>query len=261
VSGFDAGWLALREPADRRARDPQLRAEAARLATLRGGAIVDLGGGTGASLRALRPLVGEGLAWRLLDKDPALLAEARRRCGAGIEAVELDLAALDAPHLDGAGLVTASALLDLVSVGFLDRLADLLAARRLPFYAALSVDGRVAWDRAHPGDAAVVAAVAAHQRREKGLGAALGGEAARLCAEAFRARGYRVRLADSSWRLGGEDAALQAVFLDGFAAAARETGLVPEADLAGWLAVRQDAARGGSPGTVGHLDLLAVPGA
>lgn len=50
--GFAPQWLALREPADRAARDTALLARAAHLA---GPApvIVDLGAGTGASVRAL----------------------------------------------------------------------------------------------------------------------------------------------------------------------------------------------------------------
>src|SRR5262249_39044547 len=50
---------------------------------------------------------------------------------------DLELA-LDGP-LD---LVTTSALLDLVSAEWLDRLVVEVAARRLPFYAALTYDGR-----------------------------------------------------------------------------------------------------------------------
>ena len=58
---------------------------------------------------------------------------------------DLELA-LDGP-ID---LITTSALLDLVSEDWLERLIIEAAARRLPLYAALSYDGRVSFDPAEP---------------------------------------------------------------------------------------------------------------
>ena len=71
--GFDAAWLALREPADAAARDPGLLAAAA--GYLGAGALaVDIGCGTGATVRAFAGCAPEGLRWRLVDNDPRLLA-------------------------------------------------------------------------------------------------------------------------------------------------------------------------------------------
>ena len=83
-------------------------------------------------------------------------------------------AALDGP-LD---LVAASALLDLVSYSWLKRLAIEVAVRGLPFYAALSYNGQVTFEPSDPLDAPITAAVSNHQRRDKGLGPALGPDAA-----------------------------------------------------------------------------------
>ena len=96
-------------------------------------------------------------------------------------AVALDLtrdleAALEGP----VDLVTASALLDLVSETWLERLAVETAARSIPLYAALSYDGRIELTPPDPLDAAIVAAVNAHQRTDKGFGPALGPAAAPL---------------------------------------------------------------------------------
>ncbi|WAJ26167.1 class I SAM-dependent methyltransferase [Antarcticirhabdus aurantiaca] len=261
MSGFDGSWLDLREPADARARDPRLLAEAAQLAGARGGLVVDLGAGTGSTFRVLQPRLAEATRWRFVDADPVLLDQARRRSGDAVETLAADIADFDPALVDAAGLVTASALLDLVSASFVERLADALAERRLPFYAALSVDGRVGWSVPHPLDADVVSAFAAHQGGDKGFGAALGPAAPRLCAEAFRRRGFAVRLADSAWRLGPVDAALQDAFLGGFAAAVGETGRISPGDLADWAAFRRSAAASGAVCTVGHVDLLAVPAA
>ncbi len=104
---FSAAWLDLREPADRAARDPALLAAAADY--LGDGWAVDLGCGTGATARAFPPRA----RWRLVDRDAALLARARARLPEA-RTYALDLGALDDLPLDGARLVTCSALLDLM---------------------------------------------------------------------------------------------------------------------------------------------------
>ena len=73
--GFAADWLALREPADRAARDEALARRAAAAAGP-DPLIVDLGCGTGATWRALSPYLPKGARWRFVDKDPELLAKA-----------------------------------------------------------------------------------------------------------------------------------------------------------------------------------------
>jgi hypothetical protein len=78
-----------------------------------------------------------------------------------------------------------------------------------------------------------------------------------LLAKRLEAKGYRIERAASPWRLGPEDATLVRALAEGFAAAVDETGAVPRHDVADWLALR--VARGASC-TVGHEDLLAVPG-
>ena len=80
MTGFSADWLALREPADRRARNSGLLAAlVARLAGRREVAVIDLGCGTGSNLRACAPQLPARQEWRLVDLDPALLAAARER--------------------------------------------------------------------------------------------------------------------------------------------------------------------------------------
>lgn len=139
---FEAEWLALREPADRAARDPALLAAAVQVAE--GGWVLDLGCGTGSTARAFASVGGRVAGWRLFDGDARLLAEAVARTP-GAEGVEGDLADLPALPLEGIGLVTASALLDLVSHAWIEGLAARLAEAGVGFYAALSVDGRMAW--------------------------------------------------------------------------------------------------------------------
>lgn len=165
-------------------------------------------------------------------------------------------AALDGP----VDLVTASALLDLVSDDWLGRLVVETAARRVPLYAALTYDGRIEFDPSDPGDAAIVAAVNRHQRRDKGFGPALGPTAAAAAIARFEAVGYSVVHGTADWVLGPDDRKMQTEILSGWAAASRETGDPPLADTIGWLTRRRDAvAAGVSSIRVGHVDVFARP--
>jgi SAM-dependent methyltransferase len=260
MSGFEERWLDLREPADVAARDAGLLAAAAAYLGAKPQALaVDLGCGTGSTLRALGPLV-PGLRWRLVDNDPALLAEAERRrpAGSAVETVLADLGDLDGLELAPARLATASALFDLASRDFVAGLAARLARGGIGLYAALSYDGTILFDEAHPQDQAVVAAFNAHQRGDKGLGPALGPDAGAVLAEELDRQGLDVRTASSPWRLGSEMAGLQARFVEGMATAVRETGIIPDAAITAWLDARR-AAASSSGCRVGHLDVLALP--
>jgi len=251
---FAIDWLDLREPADHAARHPGLRGGAAGLVAA-GGLIVDLGSGIGSTVRALQPHLSPSVRWRLVDHDATLLREARRRSAA--ETVLCDLSR-EAPPIEGAALVTASALLDLVSEAWIERLADALEACRTPFYAALSYDGGLSFDPVHPGDQAMVAALNADQRTDKGFGPALGPDGASVLAEALRSLGFRVRVEASPWRLGPADGELVLALLSGIAGVAAGPGGIAEDEVGDWLAFRQDRAADGRC-LVGHVDLLATP--
>ncbi|MBL0934582.1 MAG: class I SAM-dependent methyltransferase [Rhizobiaceae bacterium] len=250
---FSTAWLDLREGTDNAARDALLLADVrAYLAQRPAPLIVDLGSGTGSTLRAIGDVPGR---WRLVDHDPALLAEAARRSGPTVETVELDLTRTADIPLEGAALVTASALFDLASASWIDALADRLSTSQTGLYAALSYDGVLEWSPADPDDAAIRDAFNAHQRGEKGFGPALGPSGASHLADAMRRRGYRVTVADSPWKLGPAETELQRALVTGIADAARELD-VASADA--WRE-RRLAAAPSAHCTVGHLDVLALP--
>ncbi len=251
MTGFAADWLTLREPADRAARDPALVAALADWAGGRPLPVLDLGAGTGASLRALAGAL-PGARWRLADDDAALLDHALASAAAlGAEAAPLriDLAASVEDALSpGPALVTASAFFDLVSAAWIDRLVRAAHAAGAAVYAALSYDGREAWEPPRAEDEALHARFLADMRRDKGFGPALGAEAGAYLAGRLNAAGYAVRTARSDWRLAAPaDAALIAALADGCADA---TGAGPD-----WRAARRSAAAA----TVGHVDVLALP--
>jgi len=264
MNGFSAEWLALREPHDLRARNAAvLDAVVAALAGQPSVNIVDLACGTGSNVRALSPRIGARQNWRLVDNDLSLLARVPPPSSpqVTIKTVPVDLnhdleAALDGP-LD---LVTTSALLDLVSGEWLQRFAVEAAARRLPVYAALTYDGRVEITPADAADDAVIAAVNAHQRTDKGFGPALGPAAAQAAVERFERVGYAIVAGASDWMFGPQDRYIQLETLSGWAAAAREVGAMPLADVIGWLTRRRElVAAGLSSIRVGHRDVFAGP--
>jgi hypothetical protein len=265
MSGFSSEWLALREPYDTAARNPHVLD--ALLAAFHGQsaiAVVDLACGTGSTLRAIGKHLPARQNWRLVDNDLGLLGHAAalgRPPHVTVAAKAIDLVrdlelALDGP-ID---LITTSALLDLVSEDWLDRLMIEAAARRLPVYAALSYDGQVSFDPPHRFDADIVSAVNRHQHGDKGFGPALGPDAVRYAADVVKRVGYSYVDGASDWHFGGNDKAIQEEVLRGFANAASEMRDLPEARIADWLARRLDlVAADTSSMRVGHVDFFAMP--
>jgi hypothetical protein len=263
VSGFSAEWLELREPYDLRARNAAvLDTVFDQLAGQPSVAIVDLACGTGSTFRALSPRIKTRQNWRLVDNDLSLLARVPPSSpGITVTAAPVDLnrdleGAFDSP----ADLVTTSALLDLVSADWLNRLAVEAAARRLPVYAALSYDGRAELAPSDPLDSRIVDAVNRHQRKDKGFGPALGPSAAQAAIAAFERVGYAVTHGLADWEFGPLDREIQTEILSGWAAAAREIRDPPRPEILDWLKRRHALiAAGGSSLRVGHVDLLARP--
>lgn len=265
MTSFSADWLTLRGPFDARARNPSvLDAVAASLAAYSPVRIVDLACGTGSTLRALSARLPRRQNWKLVDNDLGLLARATAAPHPDdviISGIPLDLnrdleAALDGP----VDLVTTSALLDLVSERWLDRLAVEIAARSIPFYAALSFDGTVELAPRDPLDAAIIAAADAHQRTDKGFGPALGPAAADAAIARFKSLGYSVTHGRSDWVIGPQDPEMQNEILAGWAHAAREIDALTLSDTAAWLTRRRDiVAAGRSSLRVGHVDVFAAP--
>ena len=265
MSGFSVGWLALREPYDLAARNATVLGSV--LAAFRGQAsisVVDLACGTGSTLRAISARLPARQTWRLVDNDLGLLTVAGtlgRPPDVTVAARAIDLVrdlelALDGP-ID---LITTSALLDLVSEDWLERLMIEGAARRLPIYAALSYDGRVVFDPPAPFDAEIVAAMNQHQQTDKGFGSALGPEAVRYAAEIAERVGYSFVDGPSDWTFGPTDTAIQQEVIRGFAHAAGDLRELPERRIADWLTRRLDlVAAGNSRLRVGHVDFFALP--
>lgn len=263
MSGFSVSWLDLREPADHAARHRGLATQLvdylqtdAEISPI----IVDLGAGTGSTLRALTALGAQRCVWRLVDHDPALLNEALRRHGQTeiVEDYQADLQEIAALPLGGAALLSASALFDLVSAELVDALIARVRHQSAAFYAALNYDGRTVWTPTHPLDEAVLDAFNQDQRSNKGLGPALGPDATAYLKTALEQAGYTVQQGDSPWQLGAEQQALVSDLIRGIHAAVAEGYGLSRAALDEWLNYRLSHAHSGQV-LIGHIDILALP--
>ena len=269
MESFSADWLALREPADHAARSRALTAAvAAALADRPATRAVDLASGTGSNVRYLMPRLPHVQHWTLVDHDPALLAQAWRlltplgqAAGRSFDVRSGDLTALDTVSLDGCALVTASALLDLVSEDWLRALARRCREAGVAVLFGLTYDGRIECDPVDADDERVRALVNRHQHGEKGFGPALGPDAASVADVCFRAEGYAVQVAQSDWMLTPDQHELQRALVEGWAGAAKEMAPGDAAPIDAWRARRLahiDAGR--SSLRVGHQDLAAWAG-
>lgn len=231
---------------------------------------LDLGSGTGSTLRALAPRLPALRDWTLAEHDPRLIARGGRILAAAAAPpalrwayAEVDLApGIPDQLLDGVDLVTASALIDLVSLDWLERLVSAVCARRVAVYVALSYDGRLDWTPADPDDRLVHRLFDRHQRTDKGFGPALGPTAAGALERALAALAGRMVSAPSDWLLGPSDTAIQTAMVDSLAGAARAVEPAAEALIEAWARRRQALiATGSSTLRVGHRDVFYRPSA
>lgn len=260
MTGFSPEWLTLREPFDRAARSARL-AESFVRRLPPAPRVVDLGGGTGANIRALAPAMPAGTQWRLIDDDPAVLAVASKALaefGATVE--RRDLAADIDGAIGDAQAITASALADLVSREWIDRLCAAAAARAAPMLIVLTVDGWHEFDPVHPDDDLVLSAFAQDQRRDKGFGPALGGNAVEYLAAAARQIGFTVEGESSDWHIPADATAMLDALVDGIADASSAVRPALARRVVAWRDSRKAAIAAKRLAiAVGHRDLCAYP--
>jgi trans-aconitate methyltransferase len=269
AGAVSAGWLALREPADAAARARDLVDELGRHLPTAGRMVIhDLGCGTGSMGRWLAPLLPGPQRWVLHDRDASLLEAATAdppgpaadRSAVTLETMQSDINGLGYGELGDATLITASALLDMLTVEELSGLADLCTAAACPALLTLSVTGRVELTPADALDRRVAAAFNAHQRRTTQRGALLGPDAPEVALAELGRRGAEVVVRSSPWRLGASDAELTAEWFKGWlrAACEQEPGLTAQTDS--YKRRRYtEATAGRLEVVVDHADLLVLP--
>jgi len=262
---FTPEWLTLREPVDAAARAGELVDRLVRLFAGRDRLVIrDLGCGTGSLGRWLSPLLPNPQHWIMQDREPDLLAhvymDVPSTAPVTVETRLGDLGGVTAADLAGTSLVTASALLDILTTEEIDRLTGACVDAGVPALFTLSVLGEVELSPADPLDADITAAFNEHQRRVQDGRQLLGPDAPAAVIESFRKRGVDVRVAPSPWRLGADNPELTAEWLRGWVGAAVEQRPELTAEAASYLRQRLDAVHAGRlSGMVGHVDVLAVP--
>ncbi|MDA3921193.1 MAG: class I SAM-dependent methyltransferase [Salinisphaera sp.] len=267
---FDSDWLRLREPVDHRSRPHSLAQAAARWLLqcrprpAQPPVIVDIGAGRGSNGRYLAPFMPAGSRWILLDQDTGLLEEARTSLDSHAHLGDVhtrlfDLADAPAPAIAGCDLVTASALLDLVSADWIGQWVAACRLQQAALLCAISVNGQIGFHgAADTDDATVLTRLAADQQRHKGLGMALGTQAPRVLINTLAAQGYSITAMPSHWLLASSDAPLAALLLAGWARAAAGSA---SGRFDAWAARRSTAlAAGELVLSVGHVDVLGLPG-
>jgi hypothetical protein len=256
-----ADWLSLREPVDAVSRSDALtRTIAAAVAGHDPLRVLDLASGRGANIRYLAGRLPGSQEWLAADRSAALLAHVPGRVGPHvIETTRRDLNDLEPDLFAGRHLVTASALLDLVSERWLRALAARCREAGAAALFTITYNGRSACTPAEPDDDLILEFFNQHQRTDKGLGGpAAGPDAAAYAVRAFQEAGYQVQSAPSDWTLGSSEAELQRQLIDGWALAAAEVALDAAPSIAEWRVRRlRHVEEGRSRLVVGHDDVAA----
>nr|WP_281366059.1 class I SAM-dependent methyltransferase [Janibacter cremeus] len=230
--------------------------------------IHDLGCGTGSMARWLAPQLPGNQRWIGYERDEDLL----NRAAAAPPPVSLDgltvttetrlrdITHLPTEDLDGASLITASALLDMMTREELERMVASIAAAGCPALITLSVIGQVDLAPAHPLDDQIAVAFNAHQRRDTGHGPLAGPDAVYVAAHALRLAGYTLHLTPSPWRLDSSDTALLKAWLKGWVDAACEQDPSLRADASEYRGRRiQQIGSRELTAMIHHRELLALP--
>jgi hypothetical protein len=283
-----ANWLALREPHDWAARDASLVDDVVRAlsgtSTVR---VIDLGTGTGSNLRYLMARLPPRQEWLLIDKSPDVLRRVLDRttgwaaarglrvepskggftvqgedlaCQVRFEQQDLDLP-LDPKLFLDRQLVTAAALLDLVSDAWLGALVSRCQDAGAIALFALTYNGQTTFEPCDHDDERARDLLNLHQLRDKGLGGpATGPDAHARAVRWFREGGFELREATTNWNVDGSAAQFQQELIAGLASAAVEQQPDSAEDMAAWKVRRlQHLQAGRSRVIVGHHDLAAWP--
>jgi hypothetical protein len=278
-------WLKLREGVDAVSRSNALTRAVTHALTGSHIDIVDLATGAGSNLRYLAPQLPSVQRWLVVDRSPTLLSSLLQRTAAWaaqrgavtelhsatltvrdqdadwqIETAPMDLVTLDPRLLAGRALVTASALLDLVSKAWLRSLAACSRAAGAVALFPIVYNGRSSCSPEELEDSMIRDLFNEHQHRDKGLGGpAAGPEATDAAVQAFTAEGYRVLIEASDWILDDGHAALQEQLIEGWATASTEVKPRSAGLIADWRARRVAHVRAGrSRIRVGHYDIAAL---
>ena len=288
MSEFSSSWLDTREGADARARNADLITSlSAHVNELEEIHLIDLGAGTGGLFRYLAPRLGGHQTWRLVDFSSGLLEQVETRLTRWAGEHELivrskagtwyasnpvreycvdtaiwDFARgfADFPTDFSADVITASAFIDLVSLSWIEQLVAFCKKAQTSFYGCLTYNGIIEWNPEHPCDGEFLQLLNNDQRRDKGMGPALGPHAFQVINDSFMSSGFVVRTGPSPWILDSKDCQLQKALLLQWAKLLDQKSGWPAWKINQWNEFRLAAiVEGKSQLKVGHQDIWVVP--
>jgi len=276
MNSFTADWLALREPTDKISRNALVLAACENaFRRFHHISVCDAGAGTGASVRAFSNFLPKKQTWTLVDADLAnlhkslallsargdVISKSETECSVRLNEkiistriLKRDLSETSEVWPDETQLITASAVFDLVSTPWVSEFIKILRRRNTSLLATLTFNGKMNAEPHHDLDEAMFNAFRAHQRTDKGFGAAAGPDAVSLLRDGLIEAGFTVAEGESPWILGNDNRALMEETLKGIAFAAMEIGHVEKRDADAWL---NDRLRGTQQFIVGHTDIFA----
>lgn len=268
IREVSSDWLALREAEDSRARSRELAGLVLDLLPPGPLTVHDLGSGTGSMMRWLAPLLPGPQTWVLHDWNAALTERALEAAPprdlfdapVSIRSRVGELERLESADLEVASLVTASALLDVLTSREARNIVHACVEVGAPALLSLSVTGEVELQPWDARDKLFEAAFNDHQRREVAGGRLLGRYGGPIVRGLFAEAGWKVRTTRTSWRLTDAEPCLLREWFDGWVNSAEEHRPGLRDECAGYRELRDGQLhRGDLSAIVHHLDLLAWP--
>ena len=250
---FSSDWLSLREQEDLLARNTKvLECVKNYLRNEQRLNILDIGCGTGATMRVLQPEFTQPQHWTLLDADKELLVQAQcfnqplvydSNITMKTECVDLteDFGFLQRK----CSIVTATAFLDLVSESWIQKFAQALKDNNHRFYCSITPTCSIELIPIESLDDEVINAFNTHRYTDKGFGLSLGGDAAKYTLEIFQNLGYQLTSAFDTWGNRHPNKAFRKILnlklIEGISHAASQTKLLDPLELEHWSKSRLDS--------------------
>ncbi len=250
---FSSEWLTFREQEDLLARNSTiLECVTEHLKGTKRLNILDIGCGTGATMRALLPEIKQPQHWTLLDADQELLARARCLNQPLVSDPNYTLETVFADLTSGFGflnreysLVTATALLDLVSEAWIKKFVMALKHNNLSFYCSITPNNRIEIDPKDNLDKKVICTFNSHRYSDKGFGMSLGGHATDFTIEQLQRSGFNVSSASETWGNRHPNKSFRKIFnaklVEGISQAANNTKMIDASELKQWTDSRLSA--------------------
>ena len=156
-------------------------------------------------------------------------------------------------------IISLSAVSDLLSRNYIKKILNTIQVNKV-IYFSICFDGRVIWQNKNKYDKYIISMFNKHQQQEKTLGIALGLKNIETIKNLSSRKGFRVTIADSSWKLNSDthnDRYFQNSYLNTIYKPLRRYELIDQDILDEWFQAKTgDIKLKKSNVQVGHKDIL-----